>query len=174
MPTPPRTGEREATCGNCGGTHATRDCPNPLLDDARRKCFNCGKEGHRAKYCKKTDRRKQQHGGRALLVGAPRDHFLGVVALDSFSLSRSPSVTSRGVSPDLRHGARRRQSWPGRRSRTARRATQHANAQAHRAIVPLTYSPDHILVLIHILSRRGRMVQAQRRVRRNQWRRFRP
>ena len=29
--TPPRTGEREAKCGNFGGKHTTRDCPNPLL-----------------------------------------------------------------------------------------------------------------------------------------------
>ena len=40
-PTPPRTGEREAKCGNCGGKHATRDCNQPLLDEAKRKCFNC-------------------------------------------------------------------------------------------------------------------------------------
>ena len=75
VPTPPRTGEREAKCGNCGGAHATRDCPNSLLEDSRRKCFNCGEEGHRAKYCKKPDRRKQQHGGKIVLVGAPASTF---------------------------------------------------------------------------------------------------
>ena len=49
VPTPPRTGEREAKCGNCGGKHSTRDCPKPMLDDAKRKCFNCGEAGHQAK-----------------------------------------------------------------------------------------------------------------------------
>ena len=31
----------------------------------------------------KPDQRKQQHGGKAMLVGPPREHFLGVVVLDS-------------------------------------------------------------------------------------------
>ena len=86
VPTPPRTGEREAKCGNCGGKHSTRDCPNPLLDEAKRKCFNYGEDGHQAKACPKPDRRKKQQGGKAMLVGsAPRKHLLGVVALDSSS-----------------------------------------------------------------------------------------
>ena len=86
VPTPPRTGEREAKCGNCGGKHSTRDCPNPLLDDSKRKCFNCCEEGHIAKAFPLPDWRKKQQGGKAMLVGsALREHFLGVVALDSSS-----------------------------------------------------------------------------------------
>ena len=69
LPTPTRTGERESNCANCGGAHGTRDCPKAELPEAKRKCFNCGEEGHRASACKKLDRRKQnQSGGRAMLV----------------------------------------------------------------------------------------------------------
>ena len=45
--------------------------PDSFLEENKRKCFNCGEEAHRAKDCKKPDRRKQQHGGKAMLGGPP-------------------------------------------------------------------------------------------------------
>jgi hypothetical protein len=44
--TPPRTQTpgvvRPNRCGNCGGEHSTRDCPQPMLEPDKRACFNCG------------------------------------------------------------------------------------------------------------------------------------
>ena len=74
-------GDRESKCPNCGDAHGTRDCPNAELPKAKRKCFNCGEEGHRASACKKPDLRKQnQFGGRAMLA---KEHFLVVVTATS-------------------------------------------------------------------------------------------
>ena len=85
-----------------------------LLEEGQRKCFNCGETGHRATYCKKPDRRKQQHGGKAMRR-ASREYFLGVVALDSSSPVPIPIGDIRGVSPDLKRGAKLRQKLIGRR-----------------------------------------------------------
>lgn len=56
--TPPRTMvgaatglTRPAKCGNCGGEHATKDCTEPLLPTAQRKCFNCDEPGHQSRDC---------------------------------------------------------------------------------------------------------------------------
>ena len=52
--TPPRTGAqapRPDKCGNCGGPHGTRACPNPIVPEDKRACFNCGKPGHQAWEC---------------------------------------------------------------------------------------------------------------------------
>ena len=79
--TPPPT--RDPKCTNCGGLNSTWDCKKPLLPEEKQTCFNCGKEGHRAKDRQQPDRRKQGNGGRALTVGdGQRDVFLGVVVSD--------------------------------------------------------------------------------------------
>ena len=116
VPTPPRSGERETKRGNCGGLHATRECPNPLLEEGQRKCFNCGETGHRANNCKKPDRRNQQHGGKALLVGPHREHLLGVLGLDSSSPVPIPIGDIPRREPGSQSGAKRRQKLFGMRS----------------------------------------------------------
>ena len=64
--TPPKgSGERKVKCGNSGEEHATRECPKPMLEISKRKCFECGKEGHEARNCpEKKKKSGEGRGGR--------------------------------------------------------------------------------------------------------------
>ena len=59
---PPRNTNRQAPgdrpgdrppkkCINCGGDHATSDCPKPAVDRAQRPCWICDKVGHLGRDC---------------------------------------------------------------------------------------------------------------------------
>ena len=76
--TPPKgSGERKVRCGNCGEEHETRHCTKPMLEMSKRKCFECGKEGHEARKC--PEKKKNNGGDRGGRGGGGRGRGAHVV-----------------------------------------------------------------------------------------------